>query len=69
MAHPDMTHPVDITDAFGRKVAALQAHVSQTGRHGDQLDAFLRGWGRAVAERFGLGEGRLAECFHVMDLG
>ena len=69
MAHPDMTHVVDITDAFGRKVAALQAHVSQTGPQSDQLEGFLRGWGASVAERFGLGEGRLGECFAIMDLG
>ncbi len=69
MAHPDTTHVVDITDAFGRKVAALQAHASQTGHQGDQLEELLRSWGRAVAEMFDLGEGRLGECFHVMDLG
>ena len=69
MAHPDMTHAVDITENFGRKVDALQAHVSQTGHQGDQLEEFLRGWGIGVAEMFGLGAGRLAECFHVMDLG
>ena len=69
MAHPEMTHAVDITDAFGRKVAALQAHVSQTGHQSDQLEEFLRGWGTAVAATFGLGEGRLGECFAIMDLG
>ena len=69
MGHPEMTHAVDITDTFGRKVAALQAHASQTGHQADQLEGFLRGWGSRVAEMFGLGEGRLGECFHVMDLG
>jgi LmbE family N-acetylglucosaminyl deacetylase len=69
MAHPDMTHAVDITDTFDRKVAALQAHTSQTGHQGDQLEGFLRGWGSGVAAMFGLGEGRLGECFRVMDLG
>jgi LmbE family N-acetylglucosaminyl deacetylase len=69
MAHPEMTHVVDITDTFGRKVAALQAHTSQTGHMGDQLEDFLSGWGSGVAEMFGLGQGRLGECFHVMDLG
>jgi len=69
MAHPEMTHVVDITDTFGRKVAALQAHASQTGHMGDQLVDFLSGWGSGVAEMFGLGQGRLGECFHVMDLG
>jgi LmbE family N-acetylglucosaminyl deacetylase len=69
MAHPEMTHVVDITDTFGRKVAALQAHASQTGHMGDQLAGFLSGWGSGVAEMFGLGQGRLGECFHIMDLG
>ena len=69
MAHPEMTHVVDITDTFGRKVAALQAHTSQTGHMGDQLEDFLSDWGSGVAEMFGLGQGRLGECFHVMDLG
>jgi len=69
MAHPDMTHAVDITDAFGRKVAALEAHASQTGHMGDQLESLLRDWGSAVADRFDLGEGRVGECFTIMDLG
>jgi len=69
MAHPEMTHAVDITDTFGRKVAALQAHASQTGHMGDQLEGILRGWGSGVAQMFGLGQGRLGECFHIMDLG
>ena len=68
MAHPDVTHAVDITDTFGRKVAALQAHASQTGHHAD-LEGVLRHWGSGVAEMFSLGEGRLGECFHVVDLG
>jgi len=69
MAHPQMSHAVDITDNFERKVEALKAHASQTGHNADQLDGFLRGWGASVAEAFGLGDGRLAECFHIMDLG
>jgi LmbE family N-acetylglucosaminyl deacetylase len=69
MAHPDMTHVVDITETFGRKVAALKAHASQTGHQTDQLEGFLSQWSSGVAETFGLGEGRLGECFHVMDLG
>ena len=69
MAHPQMSHVVDITDTFARKFAALQAHASQTAHMGDQLENFLRGWGAGVAEMFGLDKGRLAECFHIMDLG
>jgi LmbE family N-acetylglucosaminyl deacetylase len=69
MAHPQMTHAVDITDTFDRKLNALHAHASQTGHMIDQLEGFLRGWGNGVAEMFGLGQGRLGECFHIMDLG
>ena len=69
MAHPEMTHAVDITDTFGRKVAALHAHASQTGHMGDQLEGILREWGTGVAHMFGLGQDRLGECFHIMDLG
>ena len=69
MAHPQMSHAVDITDTFDRKVAALQAHASQTAQMGDQLEEFLRGWGAGVAETFGLGPGRLGESFQIMDLG
>ena len=69
MAHPQMTHAVDITDNFGRKLAALQAHASQTGHMGDELEGLLRSWNGGVAEMFGLGQGRLGECFHIMDLG
>jgi LmbE family N-acetylglucosaminyl deacetylase len=69
MAHPQMTHVVDITDTFDRKVAALQAHESQTGHMGAQLEGLLRGWGGGVAQMFGLEQGRLGESFHIMDLG
>ena len=68
-AHPEMTHVVDITDTFARKLAALQAHQSQTGHMGDQLESFLREWGSSVARMFGLGQDRLGECFQIMDLG
>ena len=35
-------HVVDISETFGRKVRAVQAHVSQFGKHPD-VDGFLRG--------------------------
>jgi LmbE family N-acetylglucosaminyl deacetylase len=69
MAHPQTTHVVDVTDTFDRKLAALQAHASQTGHMGEELEAMLRGWGAGVAQMFGLDQGRLAECFHILDLG
>jgi LmbE family N-acetylglucosaminyl deacetylase len=66
MASPHSHHTVDITDTFERKLAALQAHASQTGTNPD-LEAMLRSWSAGIAARFGLPEGRLAEVFQVID--
>ena len=57
---------VDVTDAFDRKVAALQAHASQTGGNPD-LEGMLRSWGESIAQKLGLGEGRIAEAFQVVN--
>jgi LmbE family N-acetylglucosaminyl deacetylase len=59
-------HYVDITGVFDRKIAALRAHVSQTG-HQTDLDERMRFWGGAQARAAGLPEGRLAEGFLVLD--
>jgi LmbE family N-acetylglucosaminyl deacetylase len=64
MGHPTLTHFVDITDTFDRKIAALRAHESQTG-HLDQLEDFVRGWATRNAEAAGFPEGRLAEGFFI----
>jgi LmbE family N-acetylglucosaminyl deacetylase len=61
-------HYVDITEVFGRKVAALQAHASQTG-HMENLEGMLRSWLSRSAAQAGLPEGRLAEAFQVLDTG
>jgi LmbE family N-acetylglucosaminyl deacetylase len=65
---PAPNHYVDITETFGRKVAALRAHESQTG-HMANLEDFLRGWLTGAATQGGLPEGRLAEAFQVLDTG
>ena len=62
---PQPSHFVDITDTFSRKVAALRAHLSQTG-HMDNLEDMLRGWLSRSAAMGGLPEGRLAEAFQVI---
>jgi LmbE family N-acetylglucosaminyl deacetylase len=59
---------VDVTDTFDRKVAALRAHVSQTGEMND-LEERVRGWLERNAGAGGLGPGRLAEAFYVMETG
>jgi LmbE family N-acetylglucosaminyl deacetylase len=61
-------HYVDITETFPRKIAALRAHVSQTGQM-DNLEEFLRGWLTRTAAQAGMPDGRLAEAFQVLDTG
>ena len=65
MAHPENNHWVDITDRFDAKLAALRAHVSQTG-HVEGFEERMRGWFGSNASRAGLPEGRLAEGFWVL---
>jgi LmbE family N-acetylglucosaminyl deacetylase len=65
MAHPTVDHWVDVTDRFDRKIAALLAHASQM-TDPDGLPERMRGWGRAMAERAGMPDGRLAEGFFVV---
>jgi LmbE family N-acetylglucosaminyl deacetylase len=63
---PAPSHYVDVTASFGRKVAALRAHQSQTGRMED-LEGFLRGWHTRTAALGGLPEGSLAEAFQIIN--
>jgi LmbE family N-acetylglucosaminyl deacetylase len=64
-ASPQADHFVDITETFGRKLAALQSHQSQVGQMED-LEKFLQGMLSRLAARAGLPEGRLAEAFQVV---
>ena len=65
---PQPAHYVDVTQTFGRKLAALRAHESQTG-HMDDLEERIRGWLTRAAALGGLPEGHLAEAFQVLDTG
>jgi LmbE family N-acetylglucosaminyl deacetylase len=65
---PAPGHYVDVTATFDRKVAALRAHVSQTG-HMDGLEEFVRGWLARTAVQAGLPEGHLAEAYQVIQIG
>ena len=56
---------IDVTEAFPRKLAALRAHVSQTGDR-DDLEGLLRGWMSRTAKAAGLPDGRLAEAFQAI---
>ena len=66
MGGPSPQHPVDITDHIDLKIEALLCHESQ---HPDpeQMQTRVRAWGAMNAEQFGLGPGRLAESFQVID--
>jgi LmbE family N-acetylglucosaminyl deacetylase len=64
---PQPNEFTDVTEAFPRKVAALRAHVSQTG-HMDDLEGMLRGWMTRTAQAAGLPEGRLAEAFQAIQI-
>jgi LmbE family N-acetylglucosaminyl deacetylase len=70
MGAPDerISHAVDVTDTFDRKVAALREHRSQTAHVAD-LEAWIQKWSQAWAERFEWPDGRLAEAFQVVQLG
>jgi len=65
MASPSPNQWVDVTDSFDVKIAALQAHDSQTA-HMDDLADRVRGWMTMQAQQAGMPEGRLAEAFMVV---
>lgn len=66
MASPRADRVVDITETFEQKLRALAAHRSQIPSP-EQVASFVREWTAATARRFGLGPGRLAEAFQVVD--
>jgi LmbE family N-acetylglucosaminyl deacetylase len=65
MGGPGVDHYVDVTDRVDAKLAALAAHVSQTG-HRDDIEALVRGWLTRNGGVAGLPPGRLAEGFRVV---
>jgi LmbE family N-acetylglucosaminyl deacetylase len=59
-------HPIDVTAAVDRKIAALMCHVSQ---HPDpqRTAMMVREWMMNAAKQFGLPDGAAAESFRVVD--
>jgi LmbE family N-acetylglucosaminyl deacetylase len=65
MSHHTPDHFIDVTDTFDKKIAALNAHVSQTA-HNPNLEKMIREWGERNAKLNGLADGRVAEIFRVV---
>ena len=65
MSHHTPDHFVDVTETFDKKIAALQAHVSQTA-HNPDLEKMIREWGERNAKLNGLADGRVAEIFRIV---
>jgi LmbE family N-acetylglucosaminyl deacetylase len=66
MGGPAPDHAMDITDHVERKIRALRCHESQH-PDPDGMESRVRAWVAAVAQQFGLGEGRAGEAFQVVD--
>ena len=66
MSHPNPDFYVDITKTIDRKLEALHAHHSQTA-HVEELDKRIREWGAMNAQKAGLGDGKFAEVFKVIN--
>jgi LmbE family N-acetylglucosaminyl deacetylase len=64
----EINHYVDITSTFDRKVAAVQAHVSQV-KDPDTLSERLRERIAGNTSTAGLAQGGLAEAFQVVVTG
>lgn len=65
---PNPDHPVEVTQTYPRKLAALRAHATQTS-HLPDLDGMLRERMTRNAAAAGLPEGSLAEVFTVVRTG
>jgi len=66
MGAPEVNHYEDVTDMLPHKLAALQAHESQTA-HMEDLEQRIRGWMSATAIEAGFGSEALAESFRVVN--
>jgi LmbE family N-acetylglucosaminyl deacetylase len=67
MASPTPNHVVDITEVIDRKIAALMEHKSQLPDPA-ATEERVRSWTAAAAAGAGLGEGRHAEVFSIVQV-
>jgi LmbE family N-acetylglucosaminyl deacetylase len=68
MAGPNPNRVVDVSEQLDRKIAALLCHESQHPDPDGMADR-VRGWLGMTAQANGLGPGRLAEAFQVIETG
>ena len=65
MSHNTPDHFIDITETFDKKLAALNAHISQTA-HNPNLEQMIREFGERNAKFNGLADGAVAEIFKIV---
>lgn len=56
---------VDTTDCVDKKIEALRQHQSQVANR--DIDTLVREWSSSIAKTYGLGKGRMAEAFRVLN--
>jgi LmbE family N-acetylglucosaminyl deacetylase len=66
MGAPESNHYEDVTEMLSDKLAALQAHESQTA-HMEDLEGRIRTWMSAIAIEAGFAPDALAESFRVVN--
>ena len=67
MGHDEPKLFIDVTDVLDRKLAALEAHVSQVEDH-EAMAERVREWLEHTARAAGMPEGRLAEAVRVVEI-
>ncbi len=60
---------IDITEVFDQKLEALRCHASQVAKRDEEHDLrkMMGEWGQRQATQCGMGEGRMAESFRIVN--